>query len=278
MEKNKSEMAVVQSNLLIESRFKLTLSEIKLLLWMVKEVHPSDKDFKTYRIYIKDFIDSTSDVKRSDFYTAAKGITLRFLKKVLELDNGNLQTHFMSSVRYFPGEAFVEYCFDKDLKPYLIQLKRQFTSYDIRNVLDFKYSVSIRIYQLLKSFEGLKERTITIKDLRYMLMVESEYKRFYDFKRFILERSRKELKKYSDLYFEYSLNKRGRNVHSITFTILKQKQRRLFDNEDYIRNDDPAVSYHKSADETIRKIQEAAVDAVPMPKELKARNRKDKED
>jgi plasmid replication initiation protein len=253
MGKNKSEMTVVQSNLLIESRFKLTLSETKLLLWMVKEIHPGDKDFKTYRIYIKDFIDAI-DSKRPDFYTSAKAITKQFLSRVLELENGNLQIQFMSRVRYFPGDAFVEYRFDKDLKPYLIQLKRQFTSYDIRNVLAFKYSVSIRIYQLLKSFEGLEERTITIKDLRYMLMVEDEYKRFYDFKRFILERSRKELKKFSDLYFEYSLNKRGRNVHSITFTIKKQKQQRLFDNEDYIKND-AVVSYQGDATEKVQQLK-----------------------
>jgi len=266
-------MAVTQGNPLIESRYKLSLSEIKLFLWMVKEVQPGDKDFKTYRIYLKDFIESTKDVRRSDFYTAAKPITKGFLSKVLELENGTLQTHFMSMVKYYPGEAYIEYRFDKALKPYLIQLKKQFTTYDIRNVIDCRYSVSVRIYQLLKSFEGLGERTITLKDLRFMLMLEKEYARFYDFRRFVLERSMKDLKKTSDLFFEYSLNKRGRNIHSVTFTIKKQRQRRLFDGkpEPTLADAKPLASYQKPADETIKRLQEAGKDAVPMPKGLKDR-------
>jgi plasmid replication initiation protein len=261
MRKNKSEMAVTQSNLLIESRYKLTLSETKLLLLMLKQIHPKDKDFKTYRLYIKDFIDSTSDIKRSDFYTEAKNITKKFLSKVLELKNGNLQIHFMSMVEYFPGDAYIEYRFDKALKPYLIRLTEQFTSYDVSNVIDCKYSHSIRIYQLLKSFEGIKERTITVKDLRYMLMLENEYSRFYDFKRFILERSKKELQKKSDIFFDYTLNKRGRNIHSVTFTIKKQKQRRLFDGEDFIKND-AVVSYQKDATEKVKQLQKDYEDGV----------------
>ena len=148
MKMTKSDMAVTQSNILIESRFKFTLSEIKLFLWMIKEVQPGDKDFKLYRIYLKDFID-TLDSKRPDFYTNAKAITKRFMSKVLELKD-DVQVQFMSRVKHCPGEGFMEYRFDSDLKPYLIQLKKQFTSYDIRNVINFRYSVSIRIYQLLK--------------------------------------------------------------------------------------------------------------------------------
>jgi len=172
-----------------------------------------------------------------------------------------LQIHFMSMVEYFPGDAYIEYRFDKALKPYLIRLTEQFTSYDVSNVIDCKYSHSIRIYQLLKSFEGIKERTITVKDLRYMLMLENEYSRFYDFKRFILERSKKELQKKSDIFFDYTLNKRGRNIHSVTFTIKKQKQRRLFDGEDFIKND-AVVSYQKDATEKVKQLQKDYEDGV----------------
>jgi plasmid replication initiation protein len=260
MGKSKSEMTVTQSNLLIESRYKLSLSETKILLWMIKEIHPGDKDFKTYKIFIKDFIDAI-DSKRPDFYTVAKAITKRFMSKVLELENGNLQVQFMSMVKYSPGDGFIKYRFDKALKPYLIRLKRRFTSYDIQNIVDCRYSHSIRIYQLLKSFEDLKERTITVKDLRYMLMVEDEYTRFYDFKRFILERSMKDLKKHSDLFFEYSLNKRGRNIHSVTFTIKKQKQKRLFDGEDFVKNE-AVVSYQEDATGKVKQLQKEYADGL----------------
>jgi len=84
------------------------------------------------------------------------------------------------------------------------------------------------LYEILKSFEGLKKRNIKVEDLRKMLACEKSYKRFYDFKRGVLEVAKKELKKYSDIYFSYELHKQGRYITSITFRILKQKQMNMF--------------------------------------------------
>jgi plasmid replication initiation protein len=273
MKKNKSKMMVTQSNLLIESRFKFSLSETKMLLWMVKEVQPGDKDFEDYRIYIKDFISAReAKNKNKNLYAMADEMTDAFMTRILrfpEIDGSINKVHLMSFCNYKKGRGFIDFRFDKALNPHLIALKKQFTTYDVRNILNCHHSHSVRIYQLLKSFEGLDERTITVKDLRYMLMLEDEYTRFYDFKRFVLERSMKDLKKNSDIYFKYSLNKRGRNIHSITFTIKKQKQRRLFDGEDYIKNDEPLVSYQKPADETLKRLEEESRNAVSMPPDLK---------
>jgi plasmid replication initiation protein len=270
MKKNKSETAITQSNILIESRYRLTLSETRLFLWMLKEVQPGDEDFRTYRIFIKDFIDNT-DNKSQSIYTQAKTTTKKFLSKVLELEDGNLQIQFMSMIRYYPGKGYLDFRFDKALKPHLLRLRKQFTTYDIMNVINYKYSHSVRIYQILKSFKGRKKSMITVKDLRCMLMLESEYVQWHDFKRFVLDRSKSELKKHSDIYFSYKTQKRGRSVYSITFTIHKQQQRNLFNSkpEPTLADAIPAVDYHKSAEPIIKKIEDAGKDAVPMPDYLK---------
>jgi plasmid replication initiation protein len=272
MKKETIDTSVVKSNLLVESRYKLSLNELKLLLWMIREIDINDKDWQKYKIYIKQFMD-TSGINRSKFYSEAKIITKKFLSKVLELKTktGFIQTHFMSSIEYIDGEAFILYDFHPDLKEHLLRLKSSFLRYDIANIIDCKSVYSIRIYQLLKAFEQLKSRTITVKDLRYMLVVEDEYKRFYDFRRFILDKSKKDLKKHSDLFFEYETHKQGRNIHSITFHVKKQKQRRLFDNkEDYIKNDE-IIALEKASEKKLKELEEAGKDAVPMPIELKNR-------
>ena len=265
MKKNKSEVAVTQSNILIESRYRLLLSETKLFLWMLKEVQPSDKDFKTYRIYMKDFIDGT-EAKNTAIYSRAKAITKRFLSKVLELEEGNLQVHFMSMVRYYPREAYIDFRFDPALKPHLIQLQKQFTTYDVSNVINCKYSHSIRIYQLLKSFEGLKRRIVLVKDLRHMLMLESEYEQWHDFKRFVLDRAMKDFKKHSDIYFEYTTKKRGRSVYLITFTIHKQRQQRLFDQppSPTLADAKPLVDYQRDASEKVKELQASFDKGIPF--------------
>jgi plasmid replication initiation protein len=233
-------MRVIQSNFLVEARFKLSLPELKLFLFMIKEIDINDKDFKTYRVYIKDFLEDSKS-KHRDIYTKADNITDIFMKHLLRLkeEDGSIgKVCLMSYCNYKKGRGYIQYRFDKALKPHLLRLKKQFTAYDIANIIHCKSTYSIRIYQLLKSFEGLKERTITVSELKNMLMIEDEYQRFYDFKKNVIDRACKELKGKpknkikSDLYFEYTLNKEGRTTESITFTIKKRKQQRLFDRKD----------------------------------------------
>ena len=238
MNKSKTEMTVVKSNVLIEGRYKFLLSEIKLILLMIAEIKTSDKDFKEYRIYVKDFIDSLES-KRSDLYTESRKITKGLMEKVLEIETetGHLQTHFLSSVKHYTNEGYLDYKFDNELKPYLLHLKKSFTSYDIRNVLPCHSTYSIRVYQLLKAWENLKRRTIKVDELKYTLMIENEYDRFYDFKKRVLEVSKKELKKYSDIYFEYETIKKGRRIESIIFIIKKKRQRRFdFDGDKKVQH------------------------------------------
>ena len=279
--KDQAAMRVIQSNFLIEARFKLTLSELKLFLFMVKEIDINDKDFQEYRVFIKDFLD-TSKSENYNIYRSVDKITDTFMRHIIKLkqdDDSISKFTLMSFCNYKKGRGYIEYRFDKALKPQLLRLKKQFTRYDIANIIHCKSTYSIRVYQLLKSFEGLKERTITVDELKEMLMIEDEYKRFYDFKVNVLDRACKELKGKknnkikSDLYFEYELNKAGRIVESITFAIKKRKQQRLFDGQPKpqptLADAIPAANYHKSADAIIKKIEQAGKDAVPMPDHLK---------
>jgi len=279
--KAKKTMRVIQSNFLIEARFNLTLPQLKLFLFMIKEININDRVFQTYRIFIKDFLEESKS-KHYDLYTKADNITDIFMTHILrsKKDDGSIgKVCLMSYCNYKDGRGYIEYRFDKDLIPHLLRLKEQFTSYDIANIINCRSTYSIRIYQILKEYEALGERTIAVKDLKEMLMVENEYKRFYDFKVNVIDKACRELKGKqknkikSDLYFEYELNKEGRATESITFIIKKRKQQRLFDGktDPTLADAKPAASYHKSADVKLEELKEAGKDAVPMPQKLKER-------
>jgi len=250
MEKEgKDKRVITSSNQLIESRHPLTLQEMRMFLCMLSEVKYEDEDFQTYRIYIRDFI---SDEKRENLYTRSRLITRDFLKRVIELktDTGFIQTHFVSHIEYFKNQGYIEFSFHKLLKPHLLKLKSRFTSYEIKSLLSFRSVFSIRIYQLLKSFEGLKKRKIRIEDLKTLLMIEDKYERWSDFKRYVLETSRKELKKLSsDIFFTYTLEKKGRKYHTIIFAIHKKKQKSFnFSKEE----ETPYLEY----DEVMKRMEE----------------------
>ncbi|MEO1448980.1 MAG: replication initiation protein [Bacteroidota bacterium] len=224
-----SSSLVVKSNQLINARYSLTVAEIRLFLMMVAQVEKDDHDFKPYRIRIQDYAKAVGTQSKSH-YKEIKDAAQNLISRIADIpkeDGGWLKVAFLSSAEYFRGEGVLELCFDPKLKPYLLELKSRFTAYDIRNVLALQSSYSIRIYELLKQFEKIGERTFRLDDLKAILGLEpTQYKRYNDFKRFVIQQAYQDLRAQTDISFEYEELKEGRRIVSIRFII--QRQTRVF--------------------------------------------------
>ncbi len=218
-------LIVTQSNELVEARYNLPLGEQRLVLTMISRIQPDDEDFKPYRISVAEFADFLGIAKDSA-YQECKKITANLLTRVLHIrEEGRLlQIGWMSSAEYIDGSGMVNLTFDPLLKPYLLQLKSNFTSSKLNMMLSFKSQYTMRIYALLKQYEKLKVREIELELLRDMLGLRKDlHVEYRDFKRHVLEAAKKELLEKSDLYFEYTEIKYGRRVGAIRFGIYAKE-------------------------------------------------------
>ena len=112
----------------------------------------------------------------------------------------------------------------KALKPYLLELKSNFKVYELQYVLNMNSEYAIRIYEMLKQYEKIGSRIFIVKDLQEILHVPVSYKKKYiDFRIKVLDISVREINKHSDLIVSYTPVKMGRSVHSINFTIEKNR-------------------------------------------------------
>ena len=98
-------------------------------------------------------------VKGEGSYDKLKGITIKLRKRDLIIhrpDGSELQTGWVSSADYMPGEGYVELCFDPKLKPYLLGLKEFLPEYSLENVLSLRKAYAVRIYEMLKQYENIR--------------------------------------------------------------------------------------------------------------------------
>jgi plasmid replication initiation protein len=222
LEKNETQNnhLVTKSNMLIEANYKLGVVEQKIILCLASHITPADSDFKTYTLPIQEFSDLLS-LKGTPKYTELKQITKDLMKKVFEvrIKKKVIQVSWLSYVAYNETEGTVDIRFDPFLRPYLLQLKREFTSYKLENVVKLKSSYAIRIYELLKQYERLKERSFYLEDLRKMLGAEDIYPAYGNFKQRVLVPAQKELKAKTDISFEIEEIRTGRRVDKIKFFI-----------------------------------------------------------
>jgi len=220
-----SSLIVTQSNKLVEARYNLPLGEQRLILTMISKIQPDDEDFKEYRINVREFADFLGIDKNSvyrEFHKIQKSIVSRIL--VFCESDGPLVVGWVSSAKYLEKEGAVLLSFDPKLKPYLLQLKGNFTCSRLEMLLSFKSHYTMRVFNLLKQYESLGQRQIDVDLLREMLgITNDQYERYNDFKKNVLVVTQKELSKKADLTFEFDEIKYGRRVGAIRFHIIPKK-------------------------------------------------------
>ncbi|MCI5168391.1 MAG: RepB family plasmid replication initiator protein [Candidatus Electrothrix sp. GM3_4] len=197
-------------------------------------IHPDDADFFSYEMKLKDLADFLNiNVKYA--YHEIDNITRCLRKRELHIPekNGWINTVWVSSCRYNGAKGTVSFRFDPELKPYLVQLKKEFTKYRIALVVQFKSIHSIRIYQLLKQYKGIGYRKFRVDKLKEILGIkQNEYREFKRFRGRVLNQAKKEFEKKDekgnfkcDLTFELETIREERKITRLKFVILPQECR-----------------------------------------------------
>ena len=122
--------------------------------------------------------------------------------------------------------------FSPVLEPYLLTIKETYTKYRLGYVINFKSEYSFRFYELMKQYEQIGERTITIEEIRDLLMLEeNKYIKYNHLKKRVIQKSIEEINKYSDLKVELTIEeKEGKKVVGLVFTINKSDYKYPIDN------------------------------------------------
>jgi len=242
---------VTKSNTLITSNYDLSLEEQRIILTLASTVQPDDEDFKPYNFKISDFI-KLLGIEDKSKYSVIPKVTKELMKKVFEIENGKkiTQIAWLSSAEYEKGSGMVELEFSPKLKPFMLGLKEFYTSYRLKNILELKGKYSIRMYEIIKSNEFKKIAEITVDELRKILKADKgSYLVYQNFKNRIIIQAQNELRKKTDINFDFEEIKTGRKVTSLKFYIHSNKAKPI-DNTMMIEE----VCATVSEDENINKV------------------------
>jgi plasmid replication initiation protein len=235
---NSNNMAV-QANRFIEARYKesLTFWESFLITKMCSMIAPEDVDFKPYKIYMREVIDFMELTPSGQVYSyimdAAKRLLDRRIIIGLVDETGQeeiIETHIVTSVRRLrepkqDHNMYVTLTFLPELKPFLLQLHRDFTKLDMEIFKQLKTASSIRLYQIFKSHIGKSQHKIQFKldDLKEILGVSEKYGLYAGFKMRVLDEAQKRLLEKTDISFTYEEKKEGKKVSTLIFHINNNK-------------------------------------------------------
>lgn len=217
---------VVQSNRLIEAKYRLSVEEQKIVKILVSQIQRDDEDFKDYEFRIRDLAELLG-MEHTNTYGVLREITKKLVSRVLEFYDQEkkefIQASWLSGAKYKEGKGTVTLHFDPLLKPLLLQLQSYFTKYELGHILRFKGQYTIRFFEFRKSFLGRNkpEVTLDMDALREMLgLRKTEYQVFSNFRIRVLEPARQELLEKIGQSFTWEPIRQGRGgkVTAIRFT------------------------------------------------------------
>lgn len=127
-------------------------------------------------------------------------------------------------------EWFVEINAHDDALPLMFEFKNRYFKYELWNALRLKSANQIRMYEILKQYETIGERELTIEELRALLGIDpkdySGRTGWSDFKKKVIDSCQQALKDTTDIYYTYEKGQSGRGGKwlSVIFYIHKNNE------------------------------------------------------
>lgn len=225
---------IVKDNALIEASHKLSESEQRLVLLAIlkgREFCDSIEELKDKELIIhaEDYMKAFGVERQSAYESLKKAVLGLFEAKWgyrFVNSKGNIEVayeRFTQSAKYVENEATVKFMFANSIIPMLVELERNFTSYEIEQVANLQSRYAMRLYECLIRFKASKLLNITLDELRFRFgLLDTEYKVMSDFKKRVLDMAVKDINDNTDITVSYDQHKQGRTITSFTFK-FKQK-------------------------------------------------------
>ena len=128
---------------------------------------------------------------------------------------------WLDRVEFNRRSGHVRVRIDDRLAPYLFNLSRHYTRYQLYNVLAMRSAFSIRMYELLKSYTFQKTKEFSVDELKKILMVDEKksYTNFNLFRTKVIDKAIDEINSLTDLRITYKTIKKGKKVVAVKFSM-----------------------------------------------------------
>lgn len=218
---------ISKHNHLVEASYRLTVTGQRVFLLVLAKINPLEALKSRYEVTAEEY---------ARIYKISSKIAYRDLKEGLdELYDADIKLNDLSlkiltrrrivdEAKYHYGEGKISISFPKKLRPFLSQLKNEYTQYRIGQVAGLKSSYSIRLFELLIQFKKTGERIITVKKLRDWFRIEKKYKRYADINKWVIKPAIEELNSKTSIEVNYKPIKKGRKIVMLSFNFKENEQ------------------------------------------------------
>ena len=243
-----SKRKVVEHNSLITSIAKMDKTPLKMFELAVSLIDtdnpPQDQTVYLSKQEMFAFFQVDDSNKHSRFKEAVEKMQKQAFFQIKKEQDKGFKFISIVPIPYvewtdYNDEVKIE--FHREIMPYLINLKNNFTQHALSDIAELNSKYAIILYRWLsmnynqyehysvkggrreEQVESYRNPEISMRDLRQMTDTIDEYKRFDHFEKRVLNEPLSEITKRTTFNVTYEKLKKGRSIDSIVFHITKKQ-------------------------------------------------------
>lgn len=223
---------VMANNMVLHTASNLTLNEVKLLRFFIMQTEKDDKELYQYTASVSNLAASL-EISKENLYRELDKMTEHLMREVIRIPGKKkdewLKFHWVDVCKYENGLLTVKIA--DTLKPFLTDLRRDFTRYHLSDIVGVNSIYAIRIYEMLSRYidennqphaDVAIEISVSIDELRRITSTQDKLERYSSFKAKVIDTAIKEINQKSKYHVTATPYKRGRSVAGFDFTIESQ--------------------------------------------------------
>lgn len=235
LQETRNKLVAKDNRIIQKSRFSLSLIESKAVLYLISKIKPDDKPNKMYTFNCKEFQALLNWNKEASYQNIKimlqnLGDMSFWIRGEVNGREKDILMRWFNIVHMDPGNGNIEISFHEDMFPYLLDLQknltetnRYYTTYKLQNISLMKHRYSIKLYELLKSYQynnrkwrfengtgseydlqiRIADTKIDKKTRQAITVIPKGWSNWAIFKRDVLEPAVQEINKYTDIKVAY---------------------------------------------------------------------------
>lgn len=234
------ELQVNMSNALTRSAHSLSLAEKRIVAACIAKTDqmPNMTQVRQrgawlVRLSAADYaeaFDVDLDTAYNQLHAASENLFNRYIRTTRKTRKGIEEYKFrwVGGVRYHKGEGWVELDWWHEVVPHLFGLRREFTSYKLKQTTALRSKHSWRLFELLQSWKGEGRYRPTIEEFCLAMDVPESYKKnFKEIRRRVIDPAVTELIQKNNMLITWSTQNAGRKVIGLDFKFQPNPQQSL---------------------------------------------------
>ena len=223
-----------QHNAITSARYDYTACQMDIFFYLLSRLRRHDALDQEYTIHVRDIEALTG---RQWNYQQLREATADMGSRMFEIESEQTyqQLWMFQRVEYIKGKGCLHIQLSQPIRPYLFNLKENFTSYELHSVLKLTSKYAKRVYQLVSQWKDKETtRTYSLDEFKYMMHLKDPkgkdaevFRNVSQLKARVLDVAVRQVSEHTDLRISYTLLKRGKAYESVRFSIARQQPQQL---------------------------------------------------